>query len=271
MILVNLLMKANSKKILTVGLGGVIAAIILVPVLILAQPRGGKPEDAGEGGKGFCARISGISSKIDQRMANRDAKLEQKREQISNRIEIRRQERNAKLEQKRAKWDVNRVEHFAKLEEKAQTDEQKQAVITFTKAVSEAIAVRRAAIDTAIQEFREGVTEAKASRKASTDELVSDFRDAIKAAVEKAEADCESGIDPKTVRENLRNDLKEARENFVSAKQGIEKLGTQMALLITTKKEAIKKAIEDFKEALEQAKDDLKAAFPEESEEESNE
>ncbi len=232
---------------------------ILVPVLIFAGH-----DNAEEKAKGYCARLSTLSSNIDQRIANRDSRLEAKRTEIANRIETRQGERDARILEKRAKWDANRAEHFAKLEERAQTDEQQQAVVAFKETINASIATRRAAIDEAIQDFREGVKEAIASHKLSVDTVVSTFRNSIQSAFGKATSDCENGVDPRTARENLRADLRAAREKLASDRQEIEKLKTPKETLIAARREAIKKAIEDFKSELESARADLKAVFPQE-------
>lgn len=253
----------SSKKLLAIGMGAAITIAILVPVLIVAQNN-----EVTEKAKGFCTIISGLYSKIDQRFSNAQSKLEAKREEISNRIEKRRERRDAKLEEKRARWDVNREEHFTKMEERAQTDEQKQAVVVFHRAVTEAIKARRAAIDGAIQNFRDGVDNVKLLRKSTIDEIVNNFREDVRAAFDKAESDCGSGVSPGTVRQNLHSDLKTAKEKFVNDRQSIEKLSTDMEPLIEAKREAIKKAIEDFKAVIEQARADFKAASGEETSEE---
>lgn len=256
-------MKANYKKIFINGLGTVMIISILAPLLISAQN-----DNAEEKARGYCGRLSEISSKIDQRIANRDAKLEEKRARIADIIKTRQTKRDVKIAEKRAKWDANRAEHFAKLEEKAGNDEQKQAALDFKEAMSEAISIRRAAINQAIQDFRQGTKEAIASRKASADSAVLALRTSIKSAFEKAESDCDTGIEARTVRENLRADLKTAKEQFTIAKQGIDKLGVQKEILIDQKKEAINKAIDDFKTAVETAKADFKAASAQENSEE---
>jgi len=229
----------------------------LLPALTLAQT-----DNDDRGAKGFCARLSTISSNIEQRIANRDSKLTTKRAEIAERIEERRSRRDERLVEKRARWDANREAHFVKMEEKAQTSEKKQAVVAFTEAVNAAIATRRAAIDAAIGDFRDGVAVAIALRKSSVDAAITTFRSSVISALEKAESDCGGGVDPGTVRANLRADLKAARAKLVSDRQGIEKIGTQMELLITTKRAAVKKALDDFNAALEQARTDFKAVSP---------
>ena len=262
--LINLLMKMNYKKILTIGLTLLFVTIILVPALILAEQKG---KGNGNEAKGFCNRISKISSDTGQKFGNQNAKLEQRREQIRERIEERREDRDQRYEEKKAKWDVNRAEHFAKLDEKAGTDEQKKITTEFQQAVVAAIRIRRDAVNAAVEEFRQGLEDAKLARKGSTDEAIIAFRNSSEAAIEKAKADCEEeGVDPKTVQERLRNELRIIKQEYVNARQEVEKIYVDMEALITAKREAIEKAQDDFKQALEQAKADFKVDFPEDEE-----
>jgi len=257
----------NYKKIFTIRLALLFLVVILAPVLILAQQKG-NGNGSSNGANGFCNRISKISSDTGKRFGNSNAKLEQKRERIEERIEERREERDQKYEQKREKWDDNCAEHFAKLDERAGTDEQKRVALEFQQAVSAAIRVRRDAVYGAIQEFRQGLDDAKIARKGSTDEAITAFRNSSEAAIEKAKADCEQeGVDPKTVQERLRNELKTARQEYVNTRQQAGRIDTDTEALVTAKREAIEEAQNDFKSALEQARDDFKADFPEEESE----
>lgn len=256
----------NYKKIFTIGIALLFVTVILAPVLILAQQKGNGNGNGNEA-KGFCNRVSKISSDTGKRFGSSKAKLEQKRERIRERVEERRQERDQRYEQKREKWDDNRAEHFAKLDEKAGTDEQKRIALEFQEAVNAAIRTRRDAVNAAIQEFRQGVEDAKLARKGSIDEAIVAFRSSSEAAIGRAEDDCEAGIiDPKTVQERLRNELKVIKQEYVRNRQRVEEIDADMEALITVKREAIEKAQDDFEQALEQAKDDFKADFPEDEE-----
>ena len=75
---VNYNMMRNFGKIFKVLFGGVIIAGFLVPVLLLAQ---------GNAERGICARLSTLSSKIDERSANFNSKLEARRNEITSKIE----------------------------------------------------------------------------------------------------------------------------------------------------------------------------------------
>ena len=267
--LISLSMKMNYKKIFTIRLALLFVIVILAPVLILAQQKGNSNGNGSNAAKGFCNRVSKISSDTGQRFGNSNAKLEQKRERIRERVEERRQERDQRYEQKREKWDDNRAEHFAKLDEKAGTNEQKRVALEFQEAVNAAIRARRDAVNAAIQQFRQGIEDAKIVRKGSTDEAITAFRASSEAAIENAQADCEEdGVDPKAVQQTLRNDIKAAKQEYISARQETEKIDIDMEALITAKREAIEEAQDVFKQALEDAKADFKADFPEDEEDE---
>ena len=239
---------------------GLMIVGFLTPILIYAQNANDDRK-----AKAFCNIILDLASKFDQRITNRDTKLEEKRTDITERIADRWSKRDVKLAEKRAKWDTNRDEHFAKLEEKTGTDKQEQALLVFKQAVTDAIASRRLAIDAAIQAFRQDVEQAKTDRKTAVNELRNTFQNSIQATFEKAKTDCDAGVAPATIRTNFRAEVKAAKDKFESDRQEIEKLQTTMEALINARKEAIKKAIDDFKAAMETARNDFKAVFPTES------
>lgn len=253
MILVNPSMKMISKKLLFL-----LAGIILFPSLVFAQNGNQGVEQKI---KNFCNQLSNLTSRVDQRASGLGEKLQLKRNEIQNKIQERRENRDVKLEQVREKWDANREEHFTKLEEKAQTEEQKQAVIDFKKAVKDAITARRLAIDTAIDDFKAGTDQAIAERKSAIDKLSDEYESAVKEAITKATTDCASGASAATIRQNLANDLKAARDKFNSEKQALDKLQVEKDQLIAEKKAAFDKAISDFKVAMEKARNDFKNSF----------
>lgn len=258
-------MRANFKKALKIGFLGLMITGILIPIWIFAQDSNSNNQKA----QGFCNLISNLASKYDQRLANRETKLEEKRTEIEDKISQRWEERDKKLAEKRDKWDANRDKHFAKLEEKAITDEQKQALLVFKQAVTIAIAARRTAVDEAIKNFRQSVEQTKINRKTEVDNLLNSFQNAIKAAFEKAETDCANDVPPVAIRSNFQAEVRTAKDKFNTDKQELEKLQTAMETLINTKREDIKKAIDDFKAAMEAAKTEFKAVFPPESPESS--
>lgn len=234
-------------------MGVLIAANIVFPNFLLAQNP--KQQSA------FCSRLSEFALKIDQRLANREQKLEEKRTEISNRLKDRWDKRDVQLEKKLDKWEANRVKHYAKLAEKAKTEEQKKALNTFENTIEAAVAKRTSEVNTAMENFQQGIEQALISRRSSVDEIVSDFKDSVKAVFEQAKADCTADKDIKTIRDGVLTGLKSAREKFTADRQAIEKLGPTMSQLVTTRNQAIQKAFEDFRTAVKEARDNLKAAF----------
>jgi len=246
-------MRAIYKTFFTIlGIAAVLS--VLAPIFVSAQAS--KPS--------LCSKLTDFVSKFEQKVIGHESKLETKRTDILNRITAKRDERNTKLAGNRTKWDDNRNEHYAKLEERAQTDVQKQAVDTFKVAIEAAVAKRRAAVDAAIQSSRQQTDLLIASRKSSVDGAVNAFKAAVDAAIKIAELDCAGSTDSKTVRQTLISSLKAAQEKFKTDRQAIDKLGPIISQMTTTRNQAIQKAFDDFKAELEAAKTALKAVFPEE-------
>ncbi len=246
-------MKMNSKKTL---IGILITANILLPGILLAE----NGKDAKDN---FCSRLSEFHSKVDQKITNLDTKLEEKINQILTRLGVRWNNRDTRLTEKKEKWDTNRNEHYAKLIERAKTEEQKQAVNKFIEKIEVAVAVRRTAVNAAIQTFRQGLEQARTTRQSSIRTAVSVFKNSVNSAFEKAESDCKKGVDKTAISKELKTSLKNARDKLTDDKQTIEKLGPVMSGLVTTKNQAIQKAFQDFKTVVEEARKELKVAFPE--------
>ena len=252
--MVNLSMKQHSKFVATL-LAFILAVNLFMPVSSLAQ---GVSNDTQ---RSFCNRVSEWNTKIDRSIADREAKLEARRVDRLEKLAEKRKDRDEKIAENRERWGENRDEHFAKLNERAQNDEQRQAVADFVAAVKTAIATRKAAINAAIQAFRQGIDKAIADRKTAVDDAVQSFKDAVSVAEAKAKADCDAGVDAATVRQNFVDSLKAAKDQFKADRQEIEKLKDAIKPLIDTRKAAIAKAIQDFKMAIRKAKADFKAVF----------
>lgn len=217
---------------------------------------------AKKGGVNFCANVDKMTQ-LETRMIDNEDKIEKKREEQKKKIDDRWIERNTKREDNRNKWDENRDEFFAKLEGKAATNAQKQALLAFKEATTAAIAARRAAVDSAIEAFRRGVEQTVASKKTSVDALISAFRVEIQAAITKAKADCAlTNPDSVAIRVAFQDRVKAAKEKFIADKKDIDKISNSLQSLIDAKKQTVEKANSDFKAVIEKARNDLKAVFP---------
>lgn len=245
-------MKMTSKLIYLL-----IAFLLSASAVVYAQ--NGKPEETPKTDS-FCLKISDLKSKADQLISKRLSDLNLKGLEGRKKLGEKRTEIDQKLGENRKKWDKNREEQYAKLLEKADTDVKKQALLKFQNEVETAVANRRAAINTAQNAYRDGINQLLNSRKEKIDELAEKYKKIIEDALLKAEAGCKSGAKT-TVRVDLLNALKNARQEFNADKQGLEKLGSQVKTFVETRKTAFEKAKADFKTALEKAKSDLKTAF----------
>lgn len=251
-------------------LSAVISLQLVAPLGILAQtpptPDSRMMKDDAmkmEMMKNFCTRITEHATKFDQKMGERETTLKEKRDERATQWEARWKKHDEERAAHRAQWDRNRAEQFAKMETRATTDAEKQAVATFKTTMTTAIAARRTAIDAAIKTFREGFQKTMTARKDAINAAVQSFKTAEKAAFDKAKADCSTGIAPKTIRDTLHASLKAARDKFAQDRRAIDKLQSSLDPLIAARKTAIQKAISDFKTAAEKARADLKKALGE--------
>lgn len=211
----------------------------------------------------ICEKISEMADQMSQKVSEREGELKSKRDEKISGWSQKTGERDAELLKFRADGDENMSAHFAKLEERAKTDEQKKAVADFEAAVKTAVATRRSAIDVAIKTFRTGVQSAIDSRKSQIDSVASTFKSAQAAAFEKAKKSCASSTaNAQTIRTQLKSDLSAAKNSFQADRKSAEKVGSTIQALIDARKIAFEKAISDFKVAMEKAKTELKKDFP---------
>jgi hypothetical protein len=209
-------------------------------------------------GQNFCQKISDMASQEEKKLSER----KNPKDRFANWQEKIGQ-RDADLTGLRSKWDENRAAQFAKLEEKASTDAQKQAVSEFETSVKAAISARRAAIDVAIATFREGVKNLISQRSEDVSSGFTAFSDAVKAAFDKAISDCKgTSPDAASIRTTLRSSIQEARTKFQQDRQNAPKVGGNIQSLIDARRAAVQKAMDNFKAAMETARANLKKAFP---------
>ncbi len=214
------------------------------------------------GGQNLCSRLGNYISKMETRIIDRESKILSERGERQNKWSDRLSSWDEKREAQRNRAESRMTDFLLKLEARATTDAQKQAVIDFKTAIQAAIGVRKTAIDAAILAFRTGAQTLLLERKTSTESAVLAYKTAQKAAFDKAKSNCGSGTDPRTIQETLKADLKAAQDKFQTDRQAIEKIADKIKVLNETKKAAMEKAHQDFKAALEKTKVDLKAVFP---------
>lgn len=207
----------------------------------------------------ICDNLGKWVVKIDQTLTEREMKIDEKQAERLEKLDEKRNNRDTKLEQHREKWEEKWEEHFGMLEEKASTSEQKQALVDFKETAKEALASRQAVVDKAISQFRIGLDKLIAGRKTAIETAKTVYINAYNAAIQKAKNSCTQGVDANTIKEILKADLKASKDKFNGDKRAIEK--TDVKKLVEVRQQAFKEALEYFKKAMEEARADLKAAF----------
>lgn len=230
--------------------------IDLKPKFDLSFP---KPKNTEE----FCAKFSEKADAIASRLAERQSKVTDFINEHESRIDERRDDRDANLAERRSKADQKRSEWYARLEDKADTDAKKDAVLKFKQAVEDAVDARREEVSAAIAAFRKGVDDAIIGRKDSMKSARDTFKASVDAAVAKVKTDCDNGETTAMIRSNFKKSLKDARDALKNDRKNADKVGANVKALAETRRTAVKKALADFDAALKKAITELKQAFGE--------
>ena len=276
------MMKMNFRKFFTAFVIAITATSIFIPALAGAQdststtPRtrpdrqtpvrneqdGNREDRVRDGAVGqICLRLENYQSTLLKRFEARKTQLQQRSSIKQTNIATRRQQGTDRLSGRREKRTDNLEEHFAKLEERGNTDEQKLAIAEFQRVIRAEVETRRTAVDMAMQEFREAMDELIARRKNETSGAAENLAEAMKNAVANAVAECKTSDNPQSVFEALKQELRQIQEQFKQDKQAIDKIGGEARVLAQTRNEAVRKAVEEFRAAVEAAAQDLKKAF----------
>jgi len=257
----------TSKKLSIIFIASLLVVVFLVPALITANNgtinQGNNPSQAGQG---ICNGIVNAAPRFLEKSERQAEKMDQKKERITNMIQERWEKNGNDKEENRSRWNENRTEHFIKLREKIQDSEGVDTEMFFEEAVVVAISARRAAIDEAINNFKQGLEQIKADRKEAIDDAKKAFNDAVVAAYQKAEDACDADEDPATILQNLKDDIRAAKDQYKEDIEEIDKLKDLAQQLIEERKAAFEVAIQEFKDAMAQAKADyIEATVDDES------
>ncbi len=252
------MMKLNSKIISGSVLFSVLGASLLAPTFSAAQT---PPTPGSKPAQNFCTQLPTLMTKVTTELTDRLSKLSTNRDEQSKKVTELWGGRDDNRGKDRAQADANRKAYYLKIEARATTDAQKQAVQAFETTVDAAVTARRNAVDAAIKTFRDSILSAVDTRHKSVDTAIEAFKAAIQPALEKAKADCDARIAARTVRLALQASLKTARTKLRADIQAIEKVNVERITLASERKATIDKAVADFKAALTKAETDLKAVL----------
>lgn len=262
-------MPTISKRLLL----SLLATSLLVPSLTFAQ--NGQDDNAAEitpspsatpkveriESAEFCAKAADIIKNVGDDTAGRFDKLNNDFTQRGSKISANFSDIDRKLAEKHAQSDTSRDQRFASLLEKAQTNAQKQAILTFQTEVNTAVANHRAALAAANTAYKQGVIAAVTQRQTQFKAAAATYRTAVTTALNRAKASCAAGTSPKVVRDRLRVALNAAKQNLEASRKSIESGRTNLEPLKAARKAAIDKANANFKTALKLALVKLKAAL----------
>lgn len=236
---------------------------LISPVAVFAQRKSTTTPRQPKVQEEFCAGLPQRSSELLARFDALRQKVEDRRSERSGNIDNRRDAREQKDSERRANQNNSREEHYAKLKERAENDAQKQAVTAFQAAVEAAVVARRASIQAALDSYRSSIDALIIERDVAIRARMGAWRSAVQTAFAVSRSDCASGADLLQVRQTLQTSLRAAKDAFNDDRRAIQRPKDKLEELRNQRKEAFRKAHDDFKEAIENARTDLKIAFGE--------
>lgn len=209
----------------------------------------------------FCASVKTLSAVPDEIAATQkkyeasaDTRLKALNDLRADRDRARFDERNTR--------EKNRLEHYVKIEARAVTTAEKNAITAFTRTVDQAIVKRKTAYDTAAVSFRKGINDAIQARNTELEQAIGVFKKRVVSAIERAEKDCRTMQDSKRARDTYLSLLRDARTAFQDAVLGLKNVNTSIDALSIQRNTALEKAEAEFVKAVDKAIIDLKKVFP---------
>lgn len=209
----------------------------------------------------FCTVIANKSGNLNNSISGELTRLE-------NKYEFNKENQLAKekilqdnLAAARGNLDAARAKQILKLEEKARTEVQLQALNNFETAVKTAVTARREAVDLARTNFQTGAKQLIAARQAEVKQTITNRQNALAAALKKAQDSCLAGVNPREIRAAYQAELKSIQTQYQAAHQVVTRFSTEFEALKTTRRAAYQEAEAVFKTTVNKAKEDLKAVL----------
>lgn len=210
----------------------------------------------------FCTNLPNDANTVTSKLSDLQGKLTQAWSQQDQKLATAWQNVDQKVAAERQKADSDRAADFVKLEAKATTGTQKQAVQDYETAVNNAVSTRRAAYDSARTTFRNGVQAAISARRSTISGQESTFVSSVNSAISTAEASCASnpgeGVAARTA---FVASLKSARQTFEADRKGDAGIDQQVKQLAATRDAAFQAADQAFQSSLKSARQALEQAF----------
>jgi hypothetical protein len=209
----------------------------------------------------FCASIKELA-KVPEDIAATQKRYEQyTNTRLTTLNEIRADRDRVRFEERNER-EKNRLEHYAKIQARAGTEMEKNAISVFTKAVDAATVKRKTVYDGATTLFRKGINDAVASRNKDVDVAISAFKKKVESAIARAERDCRSAVGSKQARSTYLSLLSDARTAFQDSIYSMKSLSVSVEALSVTKNASLIKAESDFVKAIDRAIAELRKTIP---------
>ena len=215
------------------------------------------------GMQNYCTRFGTLSQKYEQNVSKQITNLQTRIQTQSDKVKTNRQDSDGTLAQHRQQWSQNRQNLYARLNGRAKTDAQKQAVTAFQSAVETAVAAREQAVDAARSAYRQTADQLISQHRTAVEQVLNAFQSAIQSAVGQAQASCTQGTNSTQVRSSFQQALKVARQTRATGIQDVDKIGPQLEQLAHTRNAAIQQAMTTYQNALHAAIAALRQAFGE--------
>lgn len=209
----------------------------------------------------ICAKLNQLDPKIEKSLSQKQLNLENHRKEQSNKIQSSFDNKTSQINQSRELWDKNRLEHYDKLSDKANTQEQVDALNQFKSTIESAVIKRRAIYDQANNEYRNAIKNIIGNNQSTIDIVISNYQTQLTQARLQATQDCESNIEDAEVKNNFNSKLKTAKANLEDNKVGIEQISSQISLIRQNRTTLLENAAQEFKTTLQGAKEQLRLAL----------
>lgn len=212
----------------------------------------------------MCERVNRSVERVRTQAQKREQLATEKLENRQLQIQEHRVLLEQGLQERRFSRDQQRTQFYGEMMQRAQTDEQIAAVNTFQNTVENAVAVRRTAIDNAVQTMREGVDALAQERIMTVKELYAMYQEQEENALKNSENACSGDAteaDLKNIAKDLNVELQAAREELKMNINDQKKISAEVQKLQQSRQMDTKQSVDEFKKVIAAAQVELKKAF----------
>lgn len=209
----------------------------------------------------FCSVLDETKKTLETAVGNKEEAVSEYVKGVGQNLDDERNARDAKLGEARSVADQERSEWYAALDNRAESDDQKAAVMKYRQRVEEAVDDRRAAVDSAIFAFRKAIDALVQKRSIAMESASEGFKASVETATEELEKECQVGIATASLVKDFKSALKAGRDKLAADKKAALALQTETKALADIRKKSIAAAVAAFQSEMIQANKDLETAF----------